>query len=146
MRIPFKRLLPAAFTPFLANPGDAGYDLFNMEEQDYWLRPGERKLFRTGLAMAIPQGFYGRIADRSGLALKQGIHVLGGVVDSAYRGEIGVILLNTSDCDDANTVRINREMKIAQLIIERCERTDFEEVQELPASERGMGGFGSSGV
>lgn len=146
MRIPFKRLLPDAPTPCQARPGDAGYDLFNMEDYDYWLRPGERKLFRTGLALAIPLRHYGRIADRSGLALKHGIHVLGGVCDANFRGEIGVILLNTSDCDEAKTVFIERRVRIAQLIIERCEPAEFNEVDDLDQTERGADGFGSTGA
>lgn len=145
MTIPFERRVGGTPTPSRAKPDDAGYDLTNMEDYDYWLKPGERKLFRTGLAMAIPAGFYGRIADRSELALKRGLHVLGGVVDAGYRGEIGVILLNTSECDDAKSVLIERRARIAQLVIERCEAADFQEVGELQQTERAATGFGASG-
>lgn len=146
MKIPLKRLLPDVPLPVRANSTDAGYDLFNMDDYDYFLRPGERKLFRTGLSMAIPAGFYGRIADRSGLALRQGIHVLGGVIDSGFLGEIGVILLNTQGEDTAGSVKIDRSMRIAQLIIEKCETAEFEITLELLKTDRGNGGFGSTGT
>lgn len=141
----FKRLLPNALTPVRARPGDAGYDLFNAVDAPVYIRPGERMLFTTGIAAVIPLGFYGRIADRSGLALK-GLHVLGGVVDSSYRGSIGVILLNTNGGDESQSIIVEPGQRIAQLIIERCYDVIWEEVESLPASERAAGGFGSTGT
>lgn len=147
LTIPFQRLLPHAQQPTKARYGDAGYDLYNAQEDPIYLRPGERRVFTTGIAVAIPHGYYGRIADRSGLAWKQGLHVLGGVVDSAYRGPIGVILLNTNGGDDAgDTILIQPNDRIAQLIIEQCHDVTFVEAYSLPETERGGGGFGSSGA
>lgn len=120
--------------------GDAGYDFYSITSG--LIKHGERALVPTGIAMAIPIGYYGRIAPRSGLALKQGIDVMGGVVDSTYRGEIGVILLNTSGEDFSFAVGT----KIAQIIIEKCHKIDFDVVGSLDETNRGEGGFGSSGV
>jgi dUTP pyrophosphatase len=96
--------------------------------------------------LEIPEGYYGRIAPRSGLALKQGIDVLGGVIDASYRGEIGVILVNTTaKGDELQITHIKKGDKIAQLIIEKCHQVEWEEVKELAETDRGAGGFGSTG-
>lgn len=134
----FKLLHPSAIVPTRANNTDAGYDLFALE--DIRLQPGERMLVKTGLKVAIPEGFYGRIAPRSGLALGKGIDVLAGVLDSGYRGEVGVILLNTGQ----SVARMGHDKAIAQLIVEAYYEAKWEEVEELPDSERGDGGFGST--
>lgn len=126
--------------PYQAKKFDAGYDLFAIEASV--IPPGERRLVRTGIAMAIPQGYYGRIAPRSGLALKNGIDVMGGVVDAGYRGEIGVILLNT---DKTNIHYVQQDDKIAQIIIESCAAVEFIPVEHLEESDRKDGGFGSTG-
>lgn len=147
MQIPFQLLSPRAKAPTQGRPGDAGYDLYNAADGHTILRPGERSLFATNIAVAIPPGYYGRIADRSGNALKRGLHVLGGVVDSAYRGNVGVILLNTNGGgEDGDIIRIDPGERIAQLIIERCHEVTFEQVETLPETERGGGGFGSTGA
>lgn len=137
--IPFQRLSEKAMIPAQATFSDAGYDLFATEP--YVLKPGERKLCKTNIATAIPHGYYGRIAPRSWLAYKHGIDVLAGVIDSWYRGDIGVILINfwTEDFP------INQWDKIAQFIIEKCHYVSWQEVQELPESQRGEWGFGSTG-
>lgn len=129
----------AAYAPTQAKRGDAGYDL--RAPYDDILEPGERKVIDTGLSFAIPEGYYGRIAPRSGLAAKMGIDVLGGVVDSSYRGKVGVILLNTG----SSALAISKGDRIAQLIIEACHTATFVPVDYLDASDRGAGGFGSTG-
>ena len=145
MQIQLKKTNPDGKIPFQANPLDAGYDLFSLEE--YWLKPGERKLFSTGISLTIPKGYYGRIADRSGNAFKLGLHVLAGVIDSTYTGEIKVLLYNTNQGDESQSVKITKDMRIAQIIIEKCESgVEFIEVAQLEDSQRGAGGFGKSGI
>lgn len=116
----------------------AGYDLYAIE--NYILKPNERKLFKIGLSMEIPSGLYGRIAPRSGLALKNGIDVLAGVIDEDYRGEIGVILINLGSEDKAITVND----KIAQIIFENYTEVDFSESNNIQETLRGSGGYGST--
>lgn len=137
--IPIKKLSPDAIIPQQMRASDAAFDVCTLES--YILQPGERKTFSTGIAMAIPLGYYGRVAPRSGLAAKHGIDVLAGVVDAGYRGEIGVVLLNTGP----ELVSISAWDRIAQMIIERCYQATFEEVSELEESDRGVWGWGSSG-
>lgn len=132
---------PDAQIPSQAYSGDAGYDLHCLE--DGILKPGERRLYKTGVAMAIPKGFYGQIAPRSGWAFKHGLDTLAGVIDSGYRDEIGVILINLGD----KNFSFQKGERIAQLIIKRCEQVDFFPVQIFSEkTERGLGGFGSSNV
>jgi dUTP pyrophosphatase len=140
MNIPILLTHEKSRVPTKAKRGDAGYDLYAV---DYLaIQPGERMLVHTGVSMAIPPNYYGRIAPRSGLALKRGIDVLGGVIDSSYRGELGVILINTSK----EVFGIDPGDKVAQLIIEACHHASFTEVQYLDETDRGDGGFGSTGV
>jgi len=132
--------------PCRATPGSAGVDLCAAVEQDTILRPGERALFPTGFAMAIPRGFEGQIRPRSGLALRHGLTLPNapGTVDSDYRGEIRVILLNTGE----EPVRIHRGDRIAQLIVAPVSEVVFVEVETSPewaGTERGEGGFGHTG-
>lgn len=146
MQIPVKRLHPDARLPVRAHASDAGADLFALdgadEEVDYRpLHPGERRLFRTGIALAVPEGWYGRIAPRSGLSVKQGIDVMAGVIDSGFLGEVQVLLVNLG----RDPVWIKPGDRLCQLIIERCEAASFEEVTDLEQSARGAGGFGSTG-
>lgn len=144
MNIFIKKLSLDAIIPTQAKENDAGYDLYSIE--DGFLFGSQRKLFKTGVGMGIPPGFYGRIAPRSGLAYKQGLDVLGGVVDANYRGEIGVILLNTTaKGEDLQVVHIKKGDKIAQLIIEKCHTVKWIEVNQLSETDRGTGGFGSTG-
>jgi len=139
-RVKVKLLEKDAKAPARANPSDAGADLFSTE--NLMIQPGERKTVGTGIAMEIPNGFYGRVAPRSGLASKHGIDVLAGVVDSSYRGEIKVVLLNT---DRHNTFFVEKGDKIAQIIFESHFNFDFSRSEELAESNRGAGGFGSTG-
>jgi dUTP pyrophosphatase len=131
-----------AIIPTRGSIGAAGYDLYSTEA--YILKPGERKLFKTGLNMAIPSGMYGRIAPRSGLAFKKGIDVLAGVIDEDYRGDVGVILINFGQEDFA----IVAGDRIAQIIFEFYSEVSFEEQsnekESLGNTERGSGGFGST--
>lgn len=126
--------------PTKSHVTDAGYDLFSTEEVS--LKPFQRKVVKTGIKLSIPAGFYGRIAPRSGLAVKKGIDVLAGVIDSGYNGEIGVVLINT---DKFEAVNLPKSSRIAQLIFEKCEDMNFETVLSLDVSKRNIGGFGSSG-
>jgi dUTP pyrophosphatase len=123
-----------------ANPSDAGIDIRSAE--DAVIQPLGRATVPTGLRLQIPEGYYGRIAPRSGLAHNFGIDVLAGVVDSSYRGEIKVILHNT---DKEEAFRVSMGDRIAQLIIEKHYNPDFVEVEDLDSTDRGSGGFGSSG-
>jgi dUTP pyrophosphatase len=137
------RLLdPDLPVPAYAHPGDAGADLHAAEGVE--LAPGERKPVRTGLAVAIPEGYVGLVHPRSGLAARLGVTVLNapGTVDAGYRGEILVMLINH---DRANPVKISRGDRIAQLVVQRVERAVFHVVDELPETSRGAGGHGSTG-
>lgn len=136
--IQFKKLSDAATVPTRGSDFAAGYDLYATE--DYSLECGERKLFKTNIAIAIPSGLYGRIAPRSGLAFKDGIDTLAGVIDEDYRGDVGVILINFGSA----TKEFKKGDKIAQIIFENYTPAYFNEVTELPASVRAEGGFGST--
>jgi dUTP pyrophosphatase len=139
MNINIKKLSPNAVLPNWNNDS-AGADLTSLETTT--INVGRRHLFKTGLSLAIPTGYYGRVAPRSGLALKKGIDVMAGVIDADYRGELGVILINLGE----EPVQINAGDKIAQLIIETCHRCKFVEVADLNNTDRGVGGFGSTDV
>lgn len=137
--IKIKRLHPAAQLPQRGTALAAGADLYCLEA--FTLEPGERKLVPTGLAVEIPPGFYGRVAPRSGLAVKHGIDVLAGVIDADYRAEVKVPLINFG----RNPVCINAGERIAQLIIEQAAMCDYVWAEDLSDTERGEGGFGSTG-
>lgn len=139
MNCKIKRLNINAKIPTKAYPFDAGHDLYSCEATV--IAPMERKVVKTGIQIALPTHLYGRIAPRSGLAVKSGLDVLAGVIDSSYRGEIGVVLINFSDQERY----LDKGSKIAQLILESYHNAHWEEVSELPDSSRGDGGFGSSG-
>jgi dUTP pyrophosphatase len=136
------RLDPDVPLPSYARPGDAGADLVTAEDVD--LAPGERALVRTGIAIALPAGYAGFVHPRSGLAARYGVTVVNapGTIDAGYRGEIKVTLLNT---DLASPVSFRRGDRIAQLVVQRVEYVTFREVDALPDSVRGEGGFGSTG-
>ena len=138
MKIYIKKLIDSAIIPISGSIHSAGYDLYSIE--DYILMPMDRKLFKTGISISIPAGQYGRIAPRSGLAYKDGIYVLGGVIDEDYRGEIGVILINFGKTE--KEIKIGD--KIAQIIFEFYNKAEWELVDDLPQTQRGAGGFGSS--
>lgn len=125
--------------PTRANESDAGYDLYSTQKGI--IPAKERKVVKTGIAIAIPPGYYGRVAPRSGLAVKKGIDVLAGVIDSGYRGEVGVVLQNLSNEDFC----FSEGERIAQLILEQCNTISWVDVDELKDSERSDGGFGSTG-
>jgi dUTP pyrophosphatase len=142
LRIAVRRIDATVPVPRYARDGDAGLDLHAAEPGA--LRPGERRIIRTGVALAIPGGFAGFVLPRSGLALRQGVTVLNapGLIDAGYRGEIQVLLVNHGDA----VFEVKRGDRIAQLVIQRIEAVELVEVEELPDSERGAGGFGSTGA
>jgi dUTP pyrophosphatase len=141
--LPVRRLDPDVQFPSYAKPGDAGLDL--RAHVDVTIEPGGgRALVPTGLAVAIPEGYAGFVQPRSGLALEHGITCLNtpGLIDSGYRGELKVLLVNT---DPNEAFEIRRGERIAQLVIQAVEHAQLVEVDELPDSERGQGGFGHTG-
>ena len=145
MRVRVKRL-PAARDlplPAAASPGSSGFDLRAAVGEDLVIRPGERLLVPTGLVLEIPPGCEGQVRPRSGLALRHGLGVLNapGTIDSDYRGEVAVILINHGEAP----YTIRRGDRIAQLVFARVEPVEWEEADELGGSDRG-GGFGSTGV
>ena len=141
MVLKVKRLTPDAILPTRGSPGAAGYDLHAAES--HVILPGRRAVIATGLAIELPPGVYGRVAPRSGLAVKSGIQVGAGVIDPDYTGEVKVVLFNQGG--GAPCV-VKPGYRIAQLVLERFEVHETEEVGELGVTERGEGGFGSTGV
>jgi dUTP diphosphatase len=141
IELPIQRLHADAVVPQRAYTGDAGLDLASCERVE--LGPGERALVGTGLAVAIPEGFAGFVQPRSGLAARHGLTVVNspGLVDSGYRGELRVVLLNT---DRTEPFVVEPGMRIAQLVVLPIPELELVEVDELPPSERGVRGFGSS--
>jgi dUTP pyrophosphatase len=141
-RLRVRRLDERARLPTRAYPGDAGLDLYALEEAT--LASGERASIRTGIAVEIPDGEAGLVLPRSGLATRHGIALVNapGLIDAGYRGELRVLLLNT---DREQPFTVVRGERIAQLVLVRIETPDVIEVDELATSERGAGGFGSSG-
>ena len=128
-----------ARAPIKTSPCAAGFDLFAAENA--FLRPGERVCIGTGLQLGIPAGCYGRIAPRSGLALRHGIHIGAGVIDRDFAGEIMVLLFNFGD----SPFHVEKGERVAQIILEKILETDAVEVPQLEITERGMVGFGSTG-
>ena len=137
----YTKLTKTAQTPKKAHPYDAGFDLSADIQEETLLEVGERKLIPTGIAIQIPPGYYGRIADRSGNAYKYGIHILAGVIDCGYNGEIGVVLANLGK----EPIKIHPNDRIAQLVVTRIFVGELREVSSLGSSERGGAGFGSTG-
>ncbi len=142
VQVLLRRLDDSVPVPRYAHPCDAGADLATAE--DVTIEPGQRVLVGTGLAVAIPAGWVGLVHPRSGLAARHGLTIVNapGTVDAGYRGEIKVCLLNT---DARAEVRLRRGDLIAQLLLQRVAQADFVEVAELPSSDRGAGGHGSTG-
>jgi dUTP pyrophosphatase len=142
VRIRIKRLDEDLPLPAYARAGDAGLDL--LAAADVTLAPGERAAIPTGIAIALPEGYAGFVHARSGRALNEGLGVANapGVVDSGYRGEIKVIAVNL---DRVGEIHVKRGDKVAQLVIQKVERAEWEEAAELPGSDRADGGFGSTG-
>ncbi|MFT4218804.1 MAG: dUTP diphosphatase [Micropruina sp.] len=142
VQVLLRRLDDSVPVPCYAHPGDAGADLATTD--DVTIPPGERVLVGTGLAVAIPVGWVGLVHPRSGLAARHGLTIVNapGTVDAGYRGEIKVCLLNT---DVRTEIRLRRGDLIAQLVLQRVAQAEFVEVAELPGSDRGTGGHGSTG-
>ena len=142
IELAFQRLREDAVVPVRAYPGDAGLDLAACERVE--LGPGERAVVGTGLAVAIPEGYAGFVQPRSGLASRHGISVVNapGLIDSGYRGEVRVLLLNT---DREEPFEVSVGDRIAQLVLVAYAAPEVEEVGELAESTRGLGGFGSTG-
>jgi dUTP pyrophosphatase len=140
--IALRRLDPGLPPPSYAHPGDAGADLFTTV--DVTLAPGERAMVPTGIAIALPEGYVALVHPRSGRAARHGVSIVNspGTVDAGYRGEIKVLLVNL---DPATSVTLSRGDRIAQLVVQRFETASFVEVDALPESERGAGGYGSTG-
>lgn len=142
LKILVKKLTPSAKIPEQSKTEipDAGWDLFTIENKRI---TGHGKFaVRTGIALAIPEGWYGQIKNRSGIAVNTPLMVDAGVIDPGYRGEIKIVLVNTSDYP----FDIDAGMKIAQIVFERIPEVEFEEISDLPQSNRGEKGFGSTGL
>ena len=137
--IKIKKVDPRAMVPSYAHPGDAGMDLFAL--MNTTIKPGERTAVRTGVSMEIPDGCVGLIWDKSGIAIKEGLKTLGGVVDAGYRGEVLVGVINLSD----KPYTFEAGHKVAQMLIQKVESLPIQEVDELTDTSRGKGGFGSTG-
>jgi dUTP pyrophosphatase len=134
----FKRLDPGAILPTRGSSQAAGLDIFSIEA--VVIEPKQRSLVRTGLAVAIPEGYYGRVAPRSGLATQKGLDVLAGVIDSDYRGEVRCLLYNAGD----EAINLPAQSKICQLIIEKIITPSAVWSDEISDTDRGSGGFGST--
>ena len=161
--VKFRKVVKNAKVPTRANHGDAGYDIFACEKTS--IEPMCRKLIPVGICVEIPEGYYGRIAPRSGLSLKNGVDIMAGVIDSGYRDELKVLVINLNLPDmlfnkSDKALRTYGQIfgsqfrfeiypgdRIAQLIIEKCHSVNWiDSDSELGSSDRGVGGFGSSGV
>jgi len=126
--------------PCYAHEGDAGLDLYSAEE--HLLKPGSRAIVKTGIKLAIPAGHVGLIWDRSGLAAKHSLHCLAGVIDSGYRGEVGVVIINLGKED----FQVEKNMRIAQMLIQPVVKAEVRVVDKLPDTVRSGNGFGSTGL
>ena len=139
----FSKITDNAYAPTRGSPLSAGYDLY--AAYDAIIPVGHRTLIKTDLQISIPEYSYARIAPRSGLAYKHGIDVMAGVVDCDYRGNVGVLLVNL-DFMNKKDFQVKKGDRIAQLVLERCELLELEEMENLDGTERGAGGFGSTGT
>jgi dUTP pyrophosphatase len=139
MQVKIKKLNSETKLPSYAHPGDAGLDLYSLE--DYVLKPGERHIFALGFALEFPPGFVALVWDKGSISFKYGIHTIGGVFDSNFRGEYKIMLINLSK----DPYEFKKYDKIAQLLIQPVQRVIIEEVEELTETERNAGAFGSTG-
>jgi dUTP pyrophosphatase len=139
MSLGVKKLGYDSILPTRGSGGAVGYDLYS--NCDGVIAKGKRGVVSTGIAISLPPGVYGRVAPRSGLAMKNGIQIGAGVIDPDYTGEISVIIFNMGDTD----FEVKKGDRVAQLILERCETPPVEEISLLEETERGDGGFGSTG-
>ncbi len=142
MTLRFKKIHPDAVLPSYAHEGDAGMDVRSVEDAE--IAPGSRALVHTGLVMILPRGYEAQVRPRSGLALKHGVTVLNtpGTIDEGYRGEVGVILANFGDAPFV----VKKGDRIAQVVVAPVTRAEIVETDEVDGTERGGGGFGSTGV
>jgi dUTP pyrophosphatase len=140
MEILIKKINPEAKIPAFAIAGDAGIDLYSAE--DKIIEPGERYACSTGIAMQIPRGYAGLVWDKSGIAAKFGLKTMAGVIDSGYRGELKIVLINLGK----EEYKISKGDKIAQMLIQEINNPEIVEVSDLDDSQRGEGGFGSTGI
>ncbi len=142
MRVLFRKIDPAAELPEYAHLGDAGMDVRSVEDKT--IPPGGRALVRTGLVMMLPPDAEAQVRSRSGLAIKYGVAVLNspGTIDAGYRGEVGVILANFGE----EPFHVEKGMKIAQIVVAPVVRAEIAETDEIDSTDRGAGGFGSTGV
>ena len=140
IKIKIKKINPEAIIPHYSHDGDAGMDVYSCE--DVLIKPGERFAVPIGLAIELPPGYVSLIWDKSGIALKQGITTMAGVIEHTYRGEHKILLFNTSNQD----YKIKKGDKIAQLLIQPIIIAEIEEAQKLSETSRGDGGFGSTGL
>ena len=142
VKVLITRLDESVPLPSYAKPGDAGADLAT--RIDFTIEPGQRILVPTGISLALPNGYVALVHPRSGLAIKHGVSIANtpGTVDAAYRGELQVILINH---DQKESISFKKGDRIAQVVIQQVERAEFIEVDSLPGSDRGAGGFGSTG-
>ena len=144
MNLKILKLTSDAIVPKYAKDDDAAFDLCSVETRA--IMKGEHAIIKTGISMEIPNGFFGSVRDRSGLAAKNAIHTMAGVIDSGYRGEIGVVLVNLGKED----FHVGKGMRIAQMIIQKCEHVTIIEIDSkidsLSESSRGTTGFGSTGL
>lgn len=139
LTIKIKKLKSDAVLPNYAHAGDAGMDIYASE--DVHVKKGERAKVPTGIAMEIPEGYVGLVWDKSGLSMNHGLKTLGGVIDSGYRGEVMIGVINLSNED----YTLEKGHKVAQILIQKIETPVVEEVEELSDSHRGEKGFGSTG-
>ena len=139
MKLKIKKLHKDAIIPQYAHFDDAGFDLFAIE--DTLVKKNERAVVKIGIAMEIPTGYVGLVWDKSGISVKEGVKTIAGVVDSTYRGEALVAVINLGNTD----YLFKKGHKVAQMIIQKKETVEFEEVNELTETKRGEGGFGSTG-
>lgn len=140
MNVEIQKLEKQARLPEYAHPGDAGMDVFAFE--NLALEPGERGMVRTGVAMKVPEGYVGLVWDKSGRAVKEGLTTMAGVIDSGYRGEVQIVILNTS----TEAITIEAGQKVAQILIQPVICGMIQEVSQLDDTSRGDNGFGSTGV
>lgn len=142
MTVKFRKIDPSAVLPAYAHPGDAGMDVRSVEEAT--LAPGERRLVKTGLVMVLPPDAEAQVRPRSGLALKHGVTVLNapGTIDAGYRGEVGVVLVNLGQ----EPHHVAKGDKIAQIVVAPCVQATIAETDEMDETDRGAGGFGSTGA
>ena len=143
LNVLIKRVDPSVPVPTYAKGGDAGADL--VTTKDFTLAPGERAIIPTGISIALPDGYVALVHPRSGLAINHGVTLVNtpGTIDAGYRGEIACIMINH---DPKESISFSKGDRIAQLVIQKVERANFIEVEDLPGSGRGSGGFGSTGV